>query len=190
MIGQLFGPLAAKILLGVSGVLLITVGVQRCTIDALETKLAASVALRLQERDNHRLTKATYRAAQERAQRAAQANLERVARSRAAITERTIDDLEKRRRAADARHRRLLAEARAGAESVAGDAELSAIAAATCRAYAATECDQLPAKLKAAQDNTDQLIALQGWVAANAAVATSGPAPEPETETVTERTDQ
>lgn len=189
MIQQLFGPLAAKILLGVAGTLLIIVGAQRCTIERLETKLAASVQLRLKERDNHRLTKANFRGAMQAARAAEAANLARVANERARINERISNDFQALRRDADARYRRLLDRARTGAESAAGDAEMSAIASATCRAYAATECDQLPAKLKAAQDNTDQLISLQAWVAANVAVATSPAPPSPENNPDPERTE-
>lgn len=189
MIGQLFGPLAAKMLLGVAGALLIIVGAQRCTIERLEKKLAATVQLRLQERANHRATKANFRAAMDSARAAQAANLARVAQERAAINERISHDFEALRRDADARYRRLLAPARTGADGAAGDGEMSAVARAACRAYAAAECDQLPAILKAAQDNTDQLISLQAWVAANVAVATSPAHPVSETAPQPERTE-
>ena len=71
------------------------------------------------------------------------------------------------------RYRRLLASAAEADTSRAADPDLSAVTDAACRAYAGADCAGLPAKLKAAQDNTDQLIALQAWVAGQAVVVTS-----------------
>jgi hypothetical protein len=163
MIARLFTPLAAKILLSLVGALLITIGVQKCSIDRLTTQRDDARALAKAEAENHRQTKANYRAAQLAAAEALADNLARVQRERDAINERILDELENDRRAADARYRRLRAQARTGAESLAGRPDLSAIAEATCRTYAAASCDEIPALLKAAQDNTDDLLSWQDW---------------------------
>jgi len=118
-------------------------------------------------------TVADYRAAAVETERIQQANLARVKTERAAIDERTIHDLKTARDSADARYRRLLASAAQADTSRAADPDLSAVTDAACRAYAGTDCAGLPAKLKAAQDNTDQLIALQAWVAGQAGISTS-----------------
>lgn len=84
---------------------------------------------------------------------------------RAKLNERIAHDALASRARSDAAYRRLLdrietTRAAAGAD---GGTDLPADADAACRTYAATPCHQLPALLKAAQDNTDQLIALQAW---------------------------
>lgn len=118
-------------------------------------------------------TVADYRAAAVEAERIQQANLDRVKAERASIDERTIHDLKIARDASDARYRRLLASAAQADTSRAADPDLSAVTDAACLAYGAARCDELPAKLLEAQRNTDQLIALQAWVAGQALVVTS-----------------
>lgn len=121
----------------------------------------------------HETTVTNYRAAAVEAARIMAANLARVKSEQDAISERKINDLQVARATADARYRRLLATAAQADTSRAADPDLSAATDAACLAYGAARCVDLPAKLKAAQDNTDQLIALQGWVAEQAKVATS-----------------
>jgi hypothetical protein len=174
MIARLFSPLAAKILLSVVGALLISLAMARCTIDRQADKIAtlkADVAkvrgVLDQANENHRLTKTRYSDAQTAAAIAHQANLDRIARARDAINQRTIDELESRRRAAVAGLARLRAQSRTFAEGLADHPDLAAHADATCRAYAGTGCHEIPAILGAAQANTDQLIAFQNWARAN-----------------------
>lgn len=121
----------------------------------------------------HETTVTNYRAAAAEAERIMAANVARVKAEQAAISERTIDELETARASADARYRRLLASAAEADTRRAADADLSAATDAACLAYGAARCDELPAKLRAAQDNTDQLIALQDWVREQALIVTS-----------------
>lgn len=89
-------------------------------------------------------------------------NAERVRLARARIDERTIDALDADRRRAAADFLRLDAQAKAYL-GAAGSADLSAQREATCRAVAGTGCEAIPALLKAAQDNTDQLLRWIEW---------------------------
>lgn len=174
MIGKIFSPLGGKIMLSLVGALLIALGMAKCTIDRQAdriTGLKADVAkvrgVLDQANENHRTTKTRYSDAQTAAANAHAANLARIAAARDAINERTIDELESRRRAAVAGLARLRAQARTHAEGDADHPDLAAHADATCRAYAAASCDEIPALLGAAQANTDQLIAFQNWARAN-----------------------
>ena len=168
-----FSALTSKIFGGLALALLILVGMQSCQIDRVTKQRDKAKLLVEQTQTAFDQTVADYRAAAAEAERIQQANLARVKAERAAIDERTIHDLKTARDSADARYRRLLASAAQADTSRAADPDLSAVTDAACRAYAGTDCAGLPAKLKAAQDNTDQLIALQAWVAGQAVVVTS-----------------
>lgn len=168
-----FSTLSSKIFGALALAALVGAGVQSCRAARFE-----------QQRDQARLqaqtaqaafdaTVANYRAAAVQFAIAAAANVARVRAERDVISERKIHELQTARASADARYRRLLESAAEADRRGTGDTDLSRIAAATCRAYAGTGCDELPARLKAAQDNTDQLLALQGWVLEQSRVATS-----------------
>ncbi len=124
------------------------------------------------ERAAHVQTVANYRAAQKTAAAIQEHNLLRVAQAYTDIFERKENALKSDRDSAVARYKRLLANAESY-RSAPGNAEMSAATDAACIAYAGTACAELPAKLKAAQDNTDQLVALIDWVQSVAAVPTS-----------------
>lgn len=124
------------------------------------------------ERAAHVQTVANYRAAQKTAAAIQEQNLLRVAQAYTDINERKENALKADRDSAVARYKRLLANAESY-RSAPGNADMSAATDAACIAYAGTPCAELPAKLKAAQDNTDQLVALIDWVHSVAAVPTS-----------------
>lgn len=171
-----FSAMTSKIFGGLALAAIVAAGVQSCRLDRAVDQRDAARELAKGERAAHGQTIANYRAAAVQFALTAAANVSRVAAERDAITERKVHELQIARAAADARYRRLLETAAEADRRGAGDPDLSAIADATCRAYAGTGCDQLPARLKAAQDNTDLLIRLQGWVLEQSRVATS-PAP-------------
>ncbi|QVJ07687.1 hypothetical protein L7H23_01290 [Sphingopyxis sp. BSN-002] len=168
-----FSVLTSKIFGGLALALLILVGIQSCQIDRITDQRDKAKLLAEQTQAAFDQTVADYRAAAVEAERIQQANLDRVKAERASIDERTIHDLKTARDASDARYRRLLASAAQADTSRAADPDLSAVTDAACLAYGAARCDELPAKLKAAQDNTDQLIALQAWVAGQAVISTN-----------------
>lgn len=128
-----------------------------------------TAALRLIDQQNWRETA-------RRAVLAAQLNAARTAAEQAAISERSIHALALDRDRALAGYDRLRAQAAAYRGSP-GHPDLSTEREATCRAYAAAACDEIPALLKAAQDNTDQLLRWIDWGGSQAAVATVPPAP-------------
>ncbi len=171
-----FSALTSKIFGAIALAALIAIGVQSFRLDRAVDQRDAARSLAAAERAAHEQTISNYRAAALQFALTAAANLTRVAAERDAISKRKVDELETARVAADGRYRRLLESAAEADRRGAGDADLSAIADATCRAYAGTGCHELPARLKAAQDNTDQLLALQGWAREQMAIATS-PAP-------------
>lgn len=168
-----FSALTSKIFGGAALVALIAAGVQSCRLERAVDQRDAARELAKSERTAHKQTIANYRAAAMQFARTAAANIARVEAERDAISERKAHELQAARASADARYHRLLETAAEADRRGAGDADLSAIADATCRAYAGTGCDELPATLKAAQDNTDQLLALQGWSREQSRVATS-----------------
>lgn len=121
-------------------------------------------------------TVTNYRAAAAEAKRADAANVARVKSKQSTITERMIDAYQAKLDASASRYDRLREQAAgylAHSRSVA-TAGLPDTSEATCRAVAGTGCEAIPPLLKAAQDNTDQLVSLQAWVAAQAAVDVSG----------------
>lgn len=123
--------------------------------------------LRLADQEAMRL--ATYQAAYR-----AFLNIRRANAQRAVIDERTIHALTDDRTRAVAGFERLRQQATAY-RSAPRNPDLSAERDATCRAYAGTACDEIPARLKAAQDNTDQLLRWIDWGRAQAAVETVAP---------------
>ncbi len=123
-----------------------------------------------QEKSAHALTVANYRAAAETAKRLDVENVARVKTEQTAITERTIDAYQVKLADSASRYERLRAQA-SGYLSRPVAADVSAARDTTCRAVTGTGCEELPALLKAAQDNTDQLLALQAWTRAQTAVS-------------------
>lgn len=142
-------------------------------IDARHWKGQAERISALRERDL-----AEVEAAAAQAVKSAVLNAHYVAQARAAIDERTIDALKNDRDRALAAFERLRANAAAHIRDTA-EPDLSAVREATCRAVANAACDTIPATLKAAQDNTDQLIALIAWAKEQGAVPTTPTDPAP-----------
>ena len=124
------------------------------------------------ERAAHAETIAVFKKAQADAEAKQVQNLLRVAQAYTDINERKENALKSDRDSAIARYKRLLANAESY-RSAPGNADMSAVTDAACIAYSGTRCEELPAKLKAAQDNTDQLVALIDWVRSVTAVPTS-----------------
>ena len=123
------------------------------------------------EKRAHEQTEANIRAASAEAQRQAQANVERVKAEQAAITERTVDDYQARLAAVDARYERVRAQLAARTDLSSSDtAPVSIASDATCRAYAGTDCDGLLAKLRIAERQAWNLVALREWTADQALV--------------------
>lgn len=127
-----------------------------------------------QEKAAHAQTVANYRAAADEATRLDAANVARVKTEQTAITERTINAYQGQLADSASRYERLRAQA-SGYLSRPVAADVSASRETTCRTVAGTGCAELPALLKAAQDNTDQLIALQAWTASQAGVSVGNP---------------
>lgn len=142
-------------------------------IDARHWKGQAQRIEALRERDL-----AAVEAATAQAVKSAVLNAHYVARARAAIDERTIDALKNDRDRAVAGFDRLRSQTAAHIRDTA-QPDLSALREATCRAVANAACDTIPATLKAAQDNTDQLIALIAWAKEQGAVQTTPTDPAP-----------
>ncbi len=126
----------------------------------------------------HNNTVKAYRAAGRRAQEVQDQNLIRVAQAYTDINVRKENEIKADRDRAIAGYKRLLANAESY-RSTPGNADLSAVTDAACIAYSGTRCAELPAKLKAAQDNTDQLVALIDWAKSISVVPTS-PSEQPE----------
>ncbi len=124
------------------------------------------------ERAAHAQTVANFKKAQADAEALQAHNLMRVAQAYTDINERKENALKSDRDSTVARYKRLLANAESY-RSAPGNTDMSAVADAACIAYSGTPCAAIPAKLKAAQDNTDQLVALIGWVKETSAVPTS-----------------
>lgn len=122
------------------------------------------------EQQAHRLTVANYQAAATIAAKRDAETLARVTLEQAAITERITGEYQDRLDDSVAAYERLRASAEAYSRGT-GDADLSATREAACRAYAGTSCEALPALLKAAQDNADQLLALIAWAQAQGEVS-------------------
>ena len=153
--------------------------------------LSSRIETRTIERDNaraetkaeqaaHAQTVANYRAAAALAQEAANRNVARVEAEQAAITKGTVDDYQKRLAAVDARYERVRAELATRTDLRSPDlAPLSLAGEATCRAYGGGDCDALLAKLRIAERQAENLVALRAWVSAQANVVVT---PEPAVE--------
>lgn len=114
-------------------------------------------------------TVADYRAAVVEATRIDKANIARVQGEQTAITEKVSNDYENKLADSASRYDRLRAKAD-GYLSRPSPAGVPETRDTTCQAIAGTDCENIPTLLKAAQDNTDQLIALQAWVTAQSQV--------------------
>ncbi|HKY82610.1 MAG TPA: hypothetical protein VJM09_14180 [Sphingobium sp.] len=123
------------------------------------------------EKQAHEQTVANYRAASAEAQRQAQANVERVRAEQAQITERTVNDYQARLADVDARYERVRVQLAARTDLSSTDtAPMSIASDATCRAYGGGSCDELLAKLRIAERQAWNLIALRKWAADQALV--------------------
>lgn len=152
---------------------LLAIALLASRIDAQHWKTQAENQKLRHERDL-----ANVEAASAQAIKSAVLNSHYVAQRRAAIDERTIDALKNDRDRAVAGLGRLRAQTAAHIRDTA-QPDLSALREATCRAVANAACDTIPATLKAAQDNTDQLIALIAWAKEQGAVPTTPTDPAP-----------
>lgn len=168
-----FTALTSKIFGGALIAAIVAVGVQSCRLDRMAGSRDAALQSARDTQSAFDATVINYRLAALQFALIAATNVARVQAERDAISERKVHELQNARDLADAGYRRLLSSAAEADSRSAGDADVSAVADATCRAYAAARCAELPALLKAAQDNVDQLIALQGWAAEQARVTTS-----------------
>lgn len=130
-------------------------------------------ALWQQEQTAHQLTIANYKAAAAEAERMDQANIVRVTKEQTAITEKVTNDYQSKLADSADRYERLRAKA-SGYLSHPASPGVPTSPETTCRAVAGTDCENVPTLLRAAQDNTDQLVALQAWVRAQSAVDTTG----------------
>ncbi|CAD7335135.1 hypothetical protein FIM10_01765 [Sphingomonadales bacterium 56] len=154
--------------------------------------LNARLDLRTIERDNardqaaaeakaHAQTVANFRAASAAAKLAADRNVERVKADQAAITKGSVDDYKARLADVDARYERVRAQLAARTDLGGSDlAPMSIASAATCRAYGGGSCDDLLAKLRIAERQAWNLIALRKWVRDQTAVPFNPAAPQGE----------
>lgn len=133
------------------------------TATVLSLRIESRTAERDAEHAAHAATVANYRAAAEKAKADDLAHARAVEARDAANAERIAREYETRLADRDARYERLRATA-AAYSSRRAEPGVPEDADAACLAYAAARCDELPAKMKAAQDNTDKLVALQEWV--------------------------
>lgn len=154
---------------GVAVALVAAIGVLALANGRTAEQRDAAVAALADEKVAHRGTIQNYQSAALVAAERDSATIARVARDQQAITERVTDDFQARLDDSHAAYERLRASADAFARDP-GNPELSAAREAACRAYAKASCDALPGLLKAAQDNTDQLVALIAWAKAQGEV--------------------
>lgn len=176
ILGGIIGPKLAegfgkhwKLIAGIAivGGLVIALLLTRNTLSEIKVTLG-------EERTAHRITVANYRLAHAKAKLAMAENLRRVLAERRQIDERIVYVYREKRVATAVAGERLRAEAATYLGS-AGSAAVSAERESTCRAVAGTGCAEIPALLRAAQDNTDQLVALIAWAKAQGAVETNQP---------------
>jgi len=156
------GLIAALVV--VIALLAMNIEVRTAERDTARTGLAA-------EQQAHKQTVANYRAASAEAQREAADNVVRVKAEQAQITERTKNEYQARIADVDARYERVRTQLAARADLGSPDpAPVSLASDATCRAYGGTDCDGLLAKLRVAERQAWNLIALRQWVADQAEV--------------------
>lgn len=99
------------------------------------------------------------------------ANAARVLSEQQQISKEREDALETRLSDTDRAYERLRTQASNGAL---GKPDVPALPDATCKAYGGTDCEGLLASLKAAEDQTSQLMELQAWVRSQAAIDVNG----------------
>ena len=145
---------------------------QNGRLNSVRRDVVSMTALRDAERAAHRQTVTNYLEAAKRAEMAQKANLARVKNEQEQISNERVEALEERLAVGQSRYDRLRAQSEAHSRRTA-EAGMSAASESSCKAHAGTACENLPALLKAAQDNTDTLIELQKWVKDQASVATS-----------------
>lgn len=155
--------LIAALVVGIA-LLAMKVEVRTAERDTARTLLAA-------EQQAHKQTEANYRTASAEAQRQAADNVKRVRVEQAQITERTKNEYQARLADVDARYDRVRAQLAARTDlGGSGPAPVSLARDATCRAYGGGSCDDLLAKLRIAERQAWNLVALRQWVADQAAV--------------------
>lgn len=161
---------ALTVAFGLALIASIVVGHVRLDAEQATTQHVAAALTRAEAAFDR--TVASYRFTAEQAARRDAENIVRVRAEQAVITQGVVNDYEVRLRDSADRYERLRAQA-AGYSSRLTTAAVPDTSDATCRAYTGTGCDELPALLKAAQDNTDQLVALIAWTKAQATVSPS-----------------
>lgn len=114
-------------------------------------------------------TVANYNLAAQTATANANANVIKVKQAQDAITEKVTNDYQATIASSNDRYERLRAKT-AGYLSRPATAGVPDTRETTCGVVAGTSCEAIPPLLKAAQDNTDKLIALQAWNKAQEAV--------------------
>lgn len=171
---EILKRLLAPFLLPVGGIALagLAVALFFAKADARHWKKLAENETALRQADREAWKQASFQATYD-----ALINVYRVNAQRAKIDERTIHALADDRDRAASGYDRLRTRSAAYLRSP-GQPDLSAEREATCRAVAGTGCDAIPPLLKAAQDNTDQLLRLIGWAKSQGEVQTAPPLPE------------
>jgi len=153
------------------------------------TALGIMVSVRTNERNSARAetlavqaafdkTVAGYRLAAQQAATAQANNVIRVKDEQAKITEDVENAYQAKLADTNARYRLLAAKA-AGYLSRPATDGLPDTREVTCQSVASSACSELPGKLKAAQDNTDQLLAVLDWAERQGLVDFNKPATNP-----------
>jgi len=123
-------------------------------------------------------TVANYRLAAQQAATAQAENVVRVKTEQAKITEDVEHAYQTKLADTATRYDQLRAKA-AGYLSRPATDGLPDTREVTCQSVAASSCDELPGKLKAAQDNTDQLVSVLDWAERQGLVEFNAPASSP-----------
>jgi hypothetical protein len=163
---------------GVIAVLVVIVAVLLLMVEARTAERDSARTGRAAEQQAHQQTVANYRAATAAAQQQAAATVERVKADQTAINERNRNDYEARLADVDARYDRVRVQLAARSDLRSSDpAPVSIASEATCRAYAGADCNGLLAKLRIAERQAWNLVALRQWVTEQGAVVFSPAAP-------------
>lgn len=145
-------------------------------LERARTALATERAAHTETKRSFEKTVADYRTAAAQAALRAKENVERVRVEQARLTEETVNEYKTMAAATADRYRRLqlrVAEFEADTSGASG-AGVSLASSAACRAYAGTSCEEIPALLNSAEQNTNQLLALQEWVRAQSKIKNTG----------------
>lgn len=145
-------------------------------LERAKSALAEERAAHTETKRSFDITVADYRTAAAQAQLRARENSERVRVEQARLTQETVNEYKAMAAATADRYRglqRRVAEFEANTSGASG-AGVSLASSAACRAYAGTDCEAIPTLLRAAEDNTNQLLALQAWVRQQSSVNFSG----------------